>query len=125
MNIVLVEDNVDLAESMQTLLVLQGHDATVFTSSRQLLDAPECVDQADLVITDYYLPDLNGVELIRKLRARRPGVRVMLLTGSREETIVRAASQVADCGVLHKPLDCEELDAALRELSGVTTEESS
>jgi DNA-binding NtrC family response regulator len=118
MKILLVEDNVDLAESMEALLMLQGHVARSFLTSRELLDAPDCIDSADLVITDYYLPDLNGVELIKRLRARRPGLQAMLLTGSRESSIVKAASQIAGCGLLHKPLDTDELDAVLRQMSG-------
>ena len=117
MKIILVEDNADLAQSMQMLLSLQGHEARIFLTSQQLLDEAACTDDADLVVSDYYLPDLNGVELIKRLRARRPGLQAVLLTGSREESIVRAASRIADCDILHKPLDCEELTRTLESLN--------
>jgi DNA-binding response OmpR family regulator len=112
--ILLVEDNEDLAQSMRLLLSLQGYEVRSYPRSRALLEEADRIGENDVLVTDYYLPDLNGVELVKQLRSRLPKLRAMLLTGSREEGIVKAAGALAGCGILHKPLDCDELLSYIR-----------
>ena len=47
----------------------------------------------DVVVTDYYLPDMNGVELIRQPAQAPPAPARMLVTGSREELILKAGAR--------------------------------
>jgi DNA-binding NtrC family response regulator len=107
-NVVLVEDNPDLVESMRVLLELNGCTVRTFFRARDLLDWA-ALGPDHIVVTDYYLPDMNGVELIRQLRRRHPRLRVMLVTGSREELILKSARSIANCELLFKPVDCEDL----------------
>lgn len=117
MKLVLVEDNADLAASMRVLLELRGYDIVCHLTAQGLLERVGELDDGDVVISDYYLPDLNGIELLRRLRAHCPGVRAILLTGSREESIVDAARAIPGCRVEFKPLDYEALDRSIREVS--------
>jgi DNA-binding NtrC family response regulator len=112
--VILVEDNADLVESMRALLQLHGHEAECYLTASQLLDNLGRVGERDLVVSDYYLPDLNGVELLKRVRAERPGVKAILLTGSREDGIVKAAQAIPGCDVLFKPLEYESLARSIR-----------
>ena len=110
-NIIYVEDDPDLCEAIVQMLAMWGHEATYFTRGRDLLRQLATSRDAafDLLITDYYLPDVNGVELVRMLRLSRPVLPALLLTGSREASVQKAASRVEDCEVMYKPLDMEQL----------------
>jgi DNA-binding response OmpR family regulator len=57
---------------------------------------------------------MNGVELLKRVRQSEPGVRSLLLTGSREEHVRQAASAVPDCDILYKPVDFATLEAHLK-----------
>jgi CheY-like chemotaxis protein len=116
MRILLVEDNVDLCQSMQTLLTLCGHEVQCSLRSAGALAALRAGTDADIVISDYYLPDMNGVELIGKLRELQPELPAILLTGSREDGIVQAARRLHDVRVLHKPIEIEALESCIAQL---------
>jgi len=115
--LVLVEDNADLAASMRLLLELRGYDIDCYLNAQALLQKEATIEDADVVISDYYLPDLNGIELIKRIRAYRPAIKAILLTGSREQSIVDAARAIPGCRVEFKPLDYESLDRCIREVS--------
>ena len=120
MRLILVEDNADMALTMRTLLEIRGYDVRCYLRGQECLQHAASLGDDDLLITDYYLPDLNGIELLRRLRARRPRVKAILLTGSREESIVRAAREVRHCYVEFKPLDYEALDRRIREVAAAS-----
>jgi PAS domain S-box-containing protein len=80
--VLIVDDNVDGAESLATLLVIHGH--TVRTAP----DGPSALASAeefrpDVILLDIGLPGLNGYEVARRLRSRPEsrGVRLVALTG--------------------------------------------
>jgi DNA-binding response OmpR family regulator len=111
--ILYVEDDPDLCEAIVQILAMWGHEAAYFIRARELLKhlGTAGADDFDLLITDYYVPDINGVDLIKLLRVSRPGMPAILLTGSREPSVLKAASRIERCEVLYKPLDMDELAA--------------
>ena len=110
----IVEDNPDMLLTMRKLLELRGYQVSTYLRALDLLDEVGKVKSADCVISDYFLPDMNGVELLKRVRESKPGIRSLLLTGSREEHVRQAASAVPDCDVLYKPVDFETLEAHLK-----------
>ena len=116
MKLVLVDDNADFVISMRMLLEMRGYDVKAYLTAQEFLLDVGTLGEDDLLITDYYLPDLNGIEVVRRARARRPGLRAILLTGSREDSVVRAARSIRDCRVEYKPLPYEALEEGIREV---------
>lgn len=91
MAILLVEDQTDLARLLRLLLERAGHEVVL------ALDAQEALELFDgdieAVISDIHMPGMDGVELARLLRLRRPGVPIVFATGSSpEEQLVRDAA---------------------------------
>jgi DNA-binding NtrC family response regulator len=116
MTIHLVEDNADMLESLRMLLELRGHQVRTYLRALDLVDNIESIAPDDIVISDYYLPDINGVALLRKIRESHPRLKGVLLTGSRENGIAASAKSVPNCAVLYKPLDIESLERSIRQL---------
>lgn len=67
--IVVVDDVAGVREALAALLRGAGHEVTAFASGSDALAALER-DGADLVLTDLYMPNMTGWELVRALRAR-------------------------------------------------------
>ncbi len=115
MRILLVEDNQALAEGLSTILRGSGYavDAVSDGASAEAVAAAEAYD---LVILDLNLPEMDGLEVLRSMRARHNRAAVMILTarGTPEER-VRGLDLGADDYMI-KPFDIPEFEARIRVL---------
>ena len=117
LRILLVEDEADLASSIQTVLQRQGHVVDHCPGGLEgwnLLSAE--LARYELAIFDWMLPDLSGLELCRRARAAGLGMPLLLLT-ARSDTADRVEG--LDAGAddyLSKPFAMEELLARIRAL---------
>lgn len=103
--ILIVDDNVDAAESLRVSLELSGHNAKAVHAGIAALSALEDF-QPDLVLLDIGLPDIDGYEVARRLRQRCGAACPMLVALSgwgREEDKQRAAAAGIDA-YLTKPV---------------------
>jgi len=112
----LIEDDPDLCESWQEIFDLLGYEHCSFQRGLKAIGDRDAVENCNLAITDYYLPDINGVEVIKRLREARPGLKAIVLTGSREHSVVNSVKQLEECELLHKPLNIETLEAAVAKI---------
>ncbi|MGB3641473.1 MAG: response regulator transcription factor [Rivularia sp. (in: cyanobacteria)] len=112
-NIILVEDEVKLAQFLEMELSSEGYNVSVANDGMTgLILARE--SNPDLAILDWMLPGLSGVELCRRLRATGSKIPIILLTAKDEVTSrVTGLDAGADDYVL-KPFSIEELLARIR-----------
>jgi len=116
MRIVLGEDNEMLATGIQNRLADCGNFVEIFANGAQA-DSHLASEGADIAIVDINLPDLNGLELIKKLRARRQNFPVLLLTArSSTDDRVNGLDAGAD-DYMVKPFAMAELEARIRALT--------
>jgi two-component system, OmpR family, response regulator len=115
MHILLVEDNLRLQELIEQALRDAGYRVDLATTVAELLAAAASV-QYDLLIVDLMLPDGDGLDAIRTLRARRSSVPILIMTarGSIDDR-VRGLDAGAD-DYLIKPIHQAELLAHVRAL---------
>ncbi len=116
MRIALVEDNRALADGVAAVLTGVGHAVDLLRDGAAA-DAHLAAEGADLVILDINLPKLDGLAVLRRLRARGDQTPVLLLT-ARGETGDRVIG--LDAGAddyLVKPFEMAELEARLRALT--------
>ena len=117
MHIVLVEDNVVLARSINSVLTHEGYSLTLFDNGYQAyLWLKDNVASYDLVILDVLLPEMNGFEICRKLRVDALTVPILILTskGTTADTSYGLDSGADD--YLKKPFVFDELLARIRSL---------
>jgi diguanylate cyclase (GGDEF)-like protein len=116
MKILVVEDDIIQRRYLQTILVQMNHEADVAANGeeawRQLQEDP----QLRIIITDWMMPVLDGVGLIRRVRASDwPHYTYMiLLTGKDSHTNMLAGLQSGADDYLTKPFDRDELMARLK-----------
>lgn len=79
--ILLVEDEVLLREGVQEMLEVHGYKVIGAGDGHEAL---EWLDQVsvDLVISDLVMPNMNGVDFIEQLRAKHPGLPIIVASGS-------------------------------------------
>ena len=115
MRILLVEDNQTLADGLASILRGSGYavDRVADGASAEAVAAAEIYD---LVILDLNLPEMDGLDVLRSMRARQNKAAVMILTarGTPEEK-VRGLDLGADDYMI-KPFDVSEFEARIRVL---------
>ena len=77
------------------------------------------VDEVDLILLDYFLPDGNGVDVIHHARALSPKAKIVLISGEIENEDLVADTQGLVDGYLGKDIDPETLKAKLNALFGI------
>ncbi|MDL5054705.1 response regulator [Oscillatoria laete-virens NRMC-F 0139] len=80
-SIVIVDDEAIIAETLQSLLEIKtDFNVKVFTESAAALEFIRG-NPLDLLLTDYYMPNLSGLDLIKESRGIHPELPVIVLTG--------------------------------------------
>ncbi len=115
MRILLVEDDAMLAEAVTRALTQSAH-AVDCTSSGEEADRVLATEQYDLVLLDAGLPEIDGFEVLRRLRARRSTVPVLMLTANDAPEAVVAGLDLGADDYLTKPFRLSELEARVRAL---------
>lgn len=112
--ILVVEDNDDIREFIEeSLLNPLGYRTR---SVEHGLEALEVLNSQtpDLVITDYHMPKLNGLELLQHIQQRTPGLPVIVMSSERSNRLVVEAMRSGASDFLIKPFDGETLTRAVQ-----------
>jgi two-component system phosphate regulon response regulator PhoB len=111
-----LEDEPAQAQQIQGLLLAQGHQVFPFSEGRKLIRHLE-TDELDLLVLDWHIPDISGLEVLRWVRERLGReLPVLFLTSfAQEDEIVTALDAGAD-DYLSKPLRPREFNARIAAL---------
>jgi DNA-binding response OmpR family regulator len=113
--VLLVEDDDDIAEPLARALRREGYEVDIAPDGPGGLQA--ATDRRyDLVVLDLGLPGLDGLEVCRRLRARRPGQAVLVLTARSDEIDVVVGLDAGADDYVAKPFRVGELLARIRAL---------
>jgi DNA-binding NtrC family response regulator len=118
MNIMLVDDDRESLESLSSALRLEGFRVRNFDTPTQALSEynPYTID---IVITDYYLPGMTGIELLKEIHRRKTDAPVIIISGApKKNTIERISLKAGACAFFAKPLDIRHMIARLMQLAG-------
>lgn len=119
--VLVVDDEPWVLDSTQFMLQKLGCQVTALETGR---DALACFtkepEKFDIVLSDLTMPDINGTDLLSKIREIRPEIPTILMTGFAG---LLDEEELQQKGIEHyvvKPLDSQELDSVLRECIAIT-----
>ncbi|MBV8207517.1 MAG: sigma-54-dependent Fis family transcriptional regulator [Acidobacteria bacterium] len=116
--VLIIDDEHAIRESLQTLLELEGYEVSSAPNGGEGLEQA-AAEPYDLVLLDYALPDMNGIEVLRELQGRDPQMAVIMITAyGTVENAVRAI-QGGAVNFIQKPWDNDKLLADVQ--SAITT----
>lgn len=121
--ILIVDDQKDIVRLLHSTLQTLGHQLDIVdapSGEEALLEASH--RKVDLLVADYLLPGISGVELMRKIKARTPELKVIFISGMTERKARQEMLGAGAVAVFDKPIPLADfLDAVERSLGLVQT----
>ena len=115
--ILLVEDDELFRRSLLSYLGILGYEAVVAASAEEALQKQK-QQPVDLVLTDFHLMRMNGIDLVRTLRSAGSTIPAILISGFLSDEVRQMAREVRIDAVLRKPADLLKLKELLPGLLG-------
>lgn len=118
--IILVDDDVNILNIMARIVMFVASDYTVLplTNAAEALEA-FALHNVPLLITDYNMPGMNGLELLREIKARSPKTAVALVTAFFSPELYRQASELGAEYMLPKPMTIDQIEQVVQEVLGL------
>ena len=113
--VLVVDDEVTVAKVVGKTLSRGGYEVELCHSGQGALDRYR-PGSFDLVLLNVMMPDIDGVEVLRRIRALVPEAKVMLMTGHAEESIEARMRGFSDVVVLSKPFQPNQLIEEVRKV---------
>lgn len=111
-SILIVDDEPEIGLMVGEFLRRRGYQIRTAISGEQALDLIRA-NAPDLVLLDIYMPGINGIEVLRRIRQTNPSIGVIMLTASQEEALLQTALDIGAFDVLCKPVNLDQLDLAV------------
>lgn len=113
--VVIVDDEEMVLTSIKSFLSLEtDYDVKTFTSPAEAL-VYITSDEVDLVISDYLMPEMDGITFLGKVRNVKPDIPRIILTGyADKENAIKAINEIGLFQYLEKPWDNEDLWIVIR-----------
>ncbi len=108
LRILVVDDDRNMANTLVDIFMLEGYEAEAVHSGSE---AMERVGEGnfDCVLSDIKMPEVDGVELYRAIKANQPAMPVVLMTAYTDDKLVREGLEEGVIATLTKPLDIDIL----------------
>jgi CheY-like chemotaxis protein/cytidylate kinase len=112
--LLLVDDEREFVQTLSERLSMRDIDSAVVYDGESALDLM-ATDDPEVMILDLKMPGIDGFEVLRKTKATRPNVEVVILTGHGSEEDKATCMNLGAFAYLQKPVDIEELSATLKQ----------
>ena len=122
-SILVVDDEPDVADLFRQCFRREARDGTYVMhfaySGQEVLDklAAGIEPQLIVILSDINMPVMDGLELLREIKTRRPDLPVMMVTAYGDDERRRRARELGACEFIAKPVDFDWLKARLHQLS--------
>ncbi len=116
MKILTIDDQLLVTFSVQRILSNRGYAVKTASDGLEGIKMFEQF-QPDLVIVDYHMPKMNGVEVVEYIRVKRNSkIPILIMSGNTDVTIIEKGFELGIADYLHKPVDLDKLVSAVSSL---------
>lgn len=116
--ILVLDDNKDLLKTLSLMLDRMGHTCVACSNPRQALKLLESEHQdLDMLITDYSMPDLSGIDILDHCSRHYPALPVILSTGYNERITEQIEGDISFAAILNKPYSFRDLNLVLNQIT--------
>lgn len=119
LTILAVDDSMQMRRLLQGMLTEIGIYQVYLAKdgSEALRFLGDCDDMVDIVLCDWKMPKMNGIDLLRQIRSADPDMPFVMVTGQSDENSVVAAKNLGVTSYLIKPFSSDQLVKRLRSIA--------
>jgi CheY-like chemotaxis protein len=118
LRVLVAEDEALIALALRYELEARGHEVTMARDGQEALEAAERLGSFDALVTDMQMPRLRGDELVRRLRAERPDLAILVVSANVcPETVTALQDLPGPLTMLTKPCSFSMLTKELERLA--------
>jgi DNA-binding response OmpR family regulator len=114
-NILLVEDDTDLSETLQDWLMFQQHKVEAVYTGTEALEQMR-FSTYDIVVLDWQLPGMNGIDVLKAYRSEGGKMPVLMLTGRTEAKEIKSLMDAGATDYMPKPFNLKDLSARVEQI---------
>ena len=112
--ILIVDDDADILSNLRDILTDHGYQITTASSGANALDkiqnkCPGSKCCFDLCLLDFKMPDMDGVELLTRIKSKDPDVRAILITAFAGNDGIERANEAGTITIIRKPVEIGQL----------------
>ncbi len=112
--VLLVDDEREFVQTLSERLLMRDVGSTVVFDGESALDLVQ-EDEPEVMILDLKMPGIDGIEVLRRLKATHPDVEVIILTGHGSDADRKVCMELGAFAYLQKPVDIDVLSGKLKE----------
>ena len=116
LNIIIVEDHRPLRETLVDVMAAEGHQVAAFDSAEEFCVRSD-LGSVDILVLDLNLPGEDGISLARRVRAKHPGIGIVMLSARAEPEQREIGYETGADIYLTKPSSAPELTSSIRALA--------
>lgn len=117
LRIAVIDDDEEMRLALDDLLSSFSHVVECYADGNSFLDGHQAF-QPDLIVTDFHMPGMTGIETIRQLRASGTSTPAILITAFASETGRKASIEAGCLALLKKPFNPDELISLIETAAG-------
>ena len=112
MKILLVDDDEWIRDSLSLFFEAEGCNLLAFETAEEAIEAVK-QQSYDIVISDYKLPGMDGLEFLRRVKEKQPNAFEILITAYANRGICEEAKMVGVRDIIPKPFTSEDVETSL------------
>ena len=121
-NILVVDDSMSMRAIVKKVIVMSGFDVGEIAEASNGLEALAKLEDfwADVILTDIHMPEMNGIELLKKIKGDplMAAMPVVMITTESRDDVISGALAMGAAGYIKKPFRPEDIKALLVEILG-------
>ena len=121
-NVLVVDDSMSMRAIIKKVIGMSGFDVGEIAEAGNGLEALARLEDfwADVVLTDIHMPEMDGVELLKKIKSNpmTQALPVVMITTESRDEVVSGALEMGAAGYIKKPFRPEDIKALLGEILG-------
>jgi CheY-like chemotaxis protein len=124
--VLIIDDEAEIRRNLTFGLMQEGFEVTAcpngLSAIHELTESRDKGVGYDYLVTDIFMPDIDGLKILKVIKQKFPELPVLVITGFGDEELKQTALAEKNTGFLDKPFEIEDLVKSLQDLtSGVTT----